>query len=141
MRQIFELVVPLAIVVAVSTGPGCSSSSSSGNATGQDSGTMSMPDSGTGEDATMTPDTGTDATGTEDTGTGVVDTGVIDATWKDTGANDAGVEACTPATCGDQGFDCGMATDGCGTQINCGTCNQGETCAANHCGGSDGGID
>lgn len=46
---------------------------------------------------------------------------------------------CTPKTCVDQGFACGLAGDGCGGQIDCGTCSSGQTCGgggiASQCGG------
>jgi hypothetical protein len=35
---------------------------------------------------------------------------------------------CVPQTCADQGLMCGMAGDGCGGQIDCGTCPMGQTC-------------
>ena len=37
---------------------------------------------------------------------------------------------CIPKTCTSQGFNCGMATDGCGTVIDCGTCGAGTSCGA-----------
>jgi hypothetical protein len=46
------------------------------------------------------------------------------------GSMDAGPDgdACVPLTCTDQGFDCGTASDGCGGQIDCGTCPSGSFC-------------
>ena len=45
--------------------------------------------------------------------------------------NACGRPGCTPMTCAQQGFDCGMATDGCGNMINCGgACATGQTCGA-----------
>jgi hypothetical protein len=44
--------------------------------------------------------------------------------------------SCAPKTCADQGFTCGMATDTCGTVIDCGTCPGGVSCGvgkANTC--------
>ncbi len=45
---------------------------------------------------------------------------------------------CTPTTCGDLGFDCGLAPDGCGGTLDCGTCTGGDSCGgggtANVCG-------
>jgi hypothetical protein len=35
---------------------------------------------------------------------------------------------CTPKTCQQQNFNCGMASDGCGNTINCGACPAGQTC-------------
>src|SRR5208283_1881221 len=47
--------------------------------------------------------------------------------------------ACTPTTCTAQGANCGTISDGCGGQLNCGTCPTGQTCGgggvANVCGG------
>ncbi len=37
---------------------------------------------------------------------------------------------CTPATCASQGFNCGMATDGCNNILDCGTCTGTEICGA-----------
>ena len=34
----------------------------------------------------------------------------------------AGLEPCSPKTCAEQGFDCGIATDGYGHLIDCGSC-------------------
>jgi hypothetical protein len=51
---------------------------------------------------------------------------------------------CTPLTCGQQNAGCGMVGDGCGGQINCGTCTSPQTCGgggvANQCGYPDGGA-
>ncbi len=41
---------------------------------------------------------------------------------------------CTPSTCAEQGAECGGLDDGCGSTLDCGTCNTGETCnAMNQC--------
>jgi C1A family cysteine protease len=37
---------------------------------------------------------------------------------------------CTPATCSSIGFSCGMAANGCGGALNCGSCPTGQTCNA-----------
>ncbi len=37
---------------------------------------------------------------------------------------------CTPKTCSEQGKQCGSWDNGCGTQVNCGTCGVGQTCNA-----------
>jgi hypothetical protein len=37
---------------------------------------------------------------------------------------------CTPKTCVEQGFTCGLASDGCDQEINCGPCTGGTTCGA-----------
>jgi hypothetical protein len=49
------------------------------------------------------------------------------------------VPLCTPKTCTDLDYDCGIAGDGCGKSIDCGTCEENETCGAggtNKCGSS-----
>jgi hypothetical protein len=45
------------------------------------------------------------------------------------GSIDAG-PTCTPETCADQNIECGPAGDGCGNQIDCGSCPAGEQCGA-----------
>lgn len=44
---------------------------------------------------------------------------------------------CTPETveqaCSDAGYECGIVSAGCGIDVNCGTCNLGETCSDGHC--------
>jgi hypothetical protein len=43
-----------------------------------------------------------------------------------------GQAACVPKTCADQGFNCGVASDGCGKTLDCGaTCANNEVCGAN----------
>jgi hypothetical protein len=58
------------------------------------------------------------------------------------GAPDAG--ACSPQTCQQQNIGCGPAGDGCGNQIDCGTCPAGQTCGGGgtpgQCGHPDGGA-
>lgn len=45
-----------------------------------------------------------------------------------------GCGGCTPATCGEMGWECGSGTEtDCGTTINCGSCGSGETCSAGRC--------
>jgi MYXO-CTERM domain-containing protein len=46
----------------------------------------------------------------------------------DSGPRDAGMDACTPAKRCPTGQLCGMADDGCGGQIACGTCQAPQTC-------------
>lgn len=45
---------------------------------------------------------------------------------------------CTPASCAEQGLDCGAVDDGCGRTLHCGECGAGQTCggdeAPNVCG-------
>jgi len=47
---------------------------------------------------------------------------------------------CKPLTCAQQGFTCGPAGDGCGGELQCGTCTPPDTCGgggvASHCGAS-----
>jgi hypothetical protein len=139
MRNAFELLVPLAVVVAVSSGPGCSNSSGNGTTGGNDS----------GADSSMGEDTGTADSGMqEDTGvvdTGTVDTSVIDANWKDTGSEDGGANDASDAApfCGPistlpspiGGSDAGPALFGCpGASVDAGiaACNAGsEHCCEN----------
>jgi hypothetical protein len=54
-------------------------------------------------------------------------------------ANVCGLPAgCQPKTCAQQGYNCGMASDGCGCVLDCGTCPTGQSCGgaglANVCG-------
>jgi hypothetical protein len=42
--------------------------------------------------------------------------------------NVCGGAQCCPKTCAEQGFDCGLASDGCGGIINCGVCGPCEVC-------------
>ena len=35
---------------------------------------------------------------------------------------------CTPKTCAELGYDCGMNSDGCGSVLDCGSCAPGQTC-------------
>lgn len=60
-----------------------------------------------------------------------------DATDEDGGiiVDDGGLDVivigkCTPKSCQDQGFECGMNGDGCGNVINCGGCPAPEVCGA-----------
>jgi hypothetical protein len=50
--------------------------------------------------------------------------------------------ACAPTTCAAQGKNCGSIADGCGGNLNCGTCTAPQTCGgggtANVCGGGGG---
>jgi hypothetical protein len=43
--------------------------------------------------------------------------------------------ACTPTTCGDLGYNCGQAGDGCGGLLSCGSCS-----APKYCGGGGPGL-
>jgi hypothetical protein len=50
----------------------------------------------------------------------------------------SGSKTCKPMTCADQGFTCGMNSDGCGNPIDCGTCTAPEYCGGggySKCGG------
>ena len=42
--------------------------------------------------------------------------------------DDDGQCVCVPVSCEDLGYDCDPHPDGCGGTVNCGTCDQGETC-------------
>jgi hypothetical protein len=49
------------------------------------------------------------------------------------------INSCTPKTCASLGYNCGPASDGCGTLLMCGTCPASEVCGAggfNKCGSS-----
>ncbi len=60
----------------------------------------------------------------------------------DAGRPDASVDAgCTPANCLQQGLECGMQGDGCGSVIDCGTCTAPAVCGAGHCTVPDAGVD
>ena len=53
---------------------------------------------------------------------------------------DGGV-ACTPTTCGQLGFTCGISGDGCGGSLSCGSCTNPQYCGGggfNQCGGNNG---
>jgi hypothetical protein len=41
---------------------------------------------------------------------------------------------CQPTTCAAAGRTCGTYSDGCGTTLNCGTCDAGDTCTSGQCG-------
>jgi hypothetical protein len=47
---------------------------------------------------------------------------------------------CTPRTCATQNLHCGPAGDGCGLQIDCGTCPAGQSCIGGTCRPPDGGL-
>jgi hypothetical protein len=50
--------------------------------------------------------------------------------------------SCTPTTCSALGYNCGPASDGCGTLLQCGTCTGSQVCGAggfNKCGQPSGG--
>jgi hypothetical protein len=61
------------------------------------------------------------------------------------GASSDGGSACTPKTCATLGYDCGPAGDGCGNELDCGTCTAPKTCGgggqASVCGGGGGAPD
>jgi hypothetical protein len=52
--------------------------------------------------------------------------------------------ACVPQTCASQSISCGLAGDGCGHQLSCGTCVSPQTCGGGgvlgHCGYPDSGV-
>jgi hypothetical protein len=41
--------------------------------------------------------------------------------------------SCAPRSCSDLGAECGVAPDGCGSTLNCGSCPPGSTCINNRC--------
>jgi hypothetical protein len=47
---------------------------------------------------------------------------------------------CVPKTCAELGFNCGPTGDGCGNELQCGTCTPPQSCGgggkASVCGGS-----
>jgi hypothetical protein len=47
---------------------------------------------------------------------------------------------CTPVTCLSQGFNCGLAGDGCGNELDCGTCVAPQTCGGGGVPGVCGGM-
>jgi hypothetical protein len=52
-----------------------------------------------------------------------------------------GAVPCTPATCTSLGFNCGIAADGCGHALNCGSCSDPQYCGGGGydvCGGNNG---
>jgi hypothetical protein len=42
-------------------------------------------------------------------------------------------KCCGPKTCSTVGAECGLATDGCGTSLNCGTCASPLVCNSGKC--------
>ena len=42
--------------------------------------------------------------------------------------------ACKSKTCAELGFNCGKTDDGCGNELDCGTCIGDDVCQENHCG-------
>jgi hypothetical protein len=57
------------------------------------------------------------------------------------GLNPDGGVACTPTTCAALGYNCGVAADGCGGLLNCGSCTNPQFCGGagyDKCGGNDG---
>jgi hypothetical protein len=49
------------------------------------------------------------------------------------GSGGTGVEACAPKTCGELGYHCGSASDGCGGTLDCGPCSGDEACVSHSC--------
>ncbi len=114
------------------TGPGDDASTGRDGSGGQDA-TGGHDATGGGDSGWTGNDGGAGDTGTgdHDSGSGGVDSG--------SGGTDGGHDACVPKSCAQQGFDCGMALDGCGNVIDCGaSCPTGQTCGymtPNVCGG------
>jgi len=94
---------------------------------------------GTGEDTAPTPGVTTDA-GADAPGDVTVDIHEAQAPDSDNEAAadaDAGPGECVPKTCATLGANCGTAPDGCGGEIKCGACPNGQTCGGggpNSCG-------
>jgi hypothetical protein len=63
---------------------------------------------------------------------GVIDCGSCASNQTCGGGGQVGVcgTTCTPKTCVEQGFNCGVATDTCGDVIQCGLCPPGQTCGS-----------
>lgn len=93
-------------------------------------------------------DAGQSAKAASDAGTPSNDDGVpwpdggssaaSDAAALDIGPSDVALPGCVAATCAALGFDCGVAADGCGRLLSCGSCASPAFCGgkgANHCGG------
>jgi hypothetical protein len=61
------------------------------------------------------------------------------------GSDSDPVPSCVPSTCAELGLSCGSAFDGCGAQLDCGTCDTtttgGGTCVPRTCTGKCGAID
>jgi hypothetical protein len=58
-----------------------------------------------------------------------------------TGIGSDGGVICTPTTCAALGYDCGVAGDGCGNALQCGTCTDPQYCGGggyDKCGGNNG---
>ncbi|MCK5804363.1 MAG: hypothetical protein KAI66_16110, partial [Lentisphaeria bacterium] len=49
------------------------------------------------------------------------------------GCVNAECQGCQPSTCTDLGFECGLHDNGCGQNINCGSCGTGFDCESGHC--------
>lgn len=47
-----------------------------------------------------------------------------------------GASNCVPANCAALDYNCGIASDGCGGTLNCGTCANNNTCLSNKCTGT-----
>ena len=67
--------------------------------------------------------------------------GGFDVCGGNNGLTPDGSVSCTPTTCGQLGYNCGFAADGCGGTLNCGSCNNPQFCGGGGfdiCGGNNG---
>jgi hypothetical protein len=117
-------------------GAGGASSGGAGD-TGGSTGTLTFPDSGTGDAACPAYQSCTDLglnCGMAPDGCGnLQDCGSCTAPETCAGGgtqNVCGKPSCIPQTCASQGFTCGSATDTCGGMLSCGTCAANQTCGA-----------
>jgi len=122
---------------ALSHGGAGGALSSGGSNTGGSTGTLFLPDSGTGDGAcaayTSCAGLGYDCGMAPDGCGNLQDCGTCTAPETCAGGgrqNVCGKPSCSPQTCASQGFTCGMATDTCSGMLDCGTCATGQTCGA-----------
>jgi hypothetical protein len=120
MRYIWAFIAYLALLAAAvmscggagntNSGPGGSGTGAQNSGTGNGSGTGNSTASGMG--------------GGGSRGIGLVGTGT------GSGGSGGGSTCPTAMTCAQQGFNCGMASDGCNGTHDCGTCAAGQSCGA-----------
>lgn len=110
-------------------------------ATGCDSDTLVVEDRSTDTGNGGTGGSGTGGTGgIGEGGTGGESAGGTGGTGEG-GTGGTGGEACVPRTCASEEATCGTIDDGCGHEVECGSCEAPETCGgaglANRCGCTD----
>ena len=154
LKRFTAVVLAACAFVLVGCGSGSSSFTGSGGGGNLDGGTDALPDTSLGNDGGLVFDSGqggADGGGTcpstcqelgANCGTttdtkcgGVIDCGTCPAGQacgaagpNQCGAGNPEAGTCTPKTCADLGTDCGKVLDGCGTLIDCGTCEAGMGC-------------